>query len=60
VLAVDPGEMDTRMHAEAAPEADRSSLASPSAIAKRLMTVIRRPEDWPNGTRIELAKEQTK
>jgi NAD(P)-dependent dehydrogenase (short-subunit alcohol dehydrogenase family) len=55
-LSVDPGEMDTQMHADAMPDADRSALAAPAAIAKRLVAVIRRAEDWPNGARIELAK----
>src|SRR2546421_727847 len=32
-LSVDPGEMDTAMHAQAMPEADRSQLAQPEAVA---------------------------
>src|SRR5262249_27079008 len=57
MLAVDPGEMDTPMHAEAMPDADRSALASPGAVAERLIALIRRAEQWPSGARIELAKE---
>ena len=57
LLAVDPGEMDTPMHAEAMPEADRSALPSPSAVAERMISLIRRAEQWPSGARIELAKE---
>jgi NAD(P)-dependent dehydrogenase (short-subunit alcohol dehydrogenase family) len=57
LLAVDPGEMDTPMHAEAMPDADRSALPSASAAAEGLISVIRQAEQWPSGTRIELAKE---
>ena len=57
LLAVDPGEMDTPMHAEAMPNADRSVLPSPNAVAERLIELIRRAEQWPSGARIELAKE---
>jgi len=39
-LTVDPGEMDTRMHAEAMPDADRSALADPSAVAVRIATQL--------------------
>jgi NAD(P)-dependent dehydrogenase (short-subunit alcohol dehydrogenase family) len=39
-LSFDPGEMDTVMHAEAIPDADRSKLASPDAVALRLVGVL--------------------
>ena len=39
-LTVDPGEMDTAMHAEALPDADRSRLASPSQAARRILAAI--------------------
>jgi NAD(P)-dependent dehydrogenase (short-subunit alcohol dehydrogenase family) len=51
-LAVDPGEMDTKMHADAMPDADRASLARPSAVAARLVTLIRTAESVPNGARL--------
>jgi NAD(P)-dependent dehydrogenase (short-subunit alcohol dehydrogenase family) len=35
-IVVDPGEMDTKMHADAMPDADRASLARPADVAKRL------------------------
>ncbi len=57
LLAVDPGEMDTQMHAEAMPDTDRSALRSASSVAERLISVIRRAEHWPSGARLELAKE---
>src|SRR2546423_1641271 len=40
VTIVDPGEMDTRMHSDAMPEADRSTLAPPSRVAPRLISLI--------------------
>lgn len=43
-LTVDPGEMDTVMHAEAMPEADRSGLASPAEAARRILALIRDAE----------------
>ncbi|MBX3271412.1 MAG: SDR family oxidoreductase [Sandaracinaceae bacterium] len=43
VLAVDPGEMDTRMHADALPDADPATLARPEAVAARLVALIERP-----------------
>lgn len=55
VLSVDPGEMDTRMHAEAMPEADRSTLARPEAVAARLLLLLSAP--FPaSGTRLEASR----
>src|SRR4051812_18286173 len=34
VLAVDPGEMDTRMHSDAIPDADRATLQQPRDVAQ--------------------------
>jgi NAD(P)-dependent dehydrogenase (short-subunit alcohol dehydrogenase family) len=53
-LAVDPGEMDTRMHADAMPDADRTKLARPADVAARLVTLIRTSESVPNGSRLLL------
>ena len=56
VVNVDPGEMDTRMHADAMPDADRAALARPDDVARRLAALIARPEHWaPSGARVELA-----
>jgi NAD(P)-dependent dehydrogenase (short-subunit alcohol dehydrogenase family) len=41
VLAVDPGEMDTVMHAAAIPDADRASLQRPADVAARIVQMIR-------------------
>jgi NAD(P)-dependent dehydrogenase (short-subunit alcohol dehydrogenase family) len=40
-LTVDPGEMDTAMHAEAMPEADRSVLTGPDVAARHVLALIR-------------------
>jgi len=55
-LSVDPGEMDTRMHADADPGADRSKLASPDDVATCLADLIQSAEAWPSGTRLEVAR----
>ncbi|MEN0064408.1 MAG: SDR family oxidoreductase [Myxococcota bacterium] len=50
-IAVDPGEMDTAMHAAAMPDADPSTLARPEAVAEGL---LRQLGDWPTGGRVEV------
>jgi len=52
VLSVDPGEMDTHMHAEAIPDADRSTLADPDDIAARVVAMIAAEERAPTGVRL--------
>ena len=52
-FGVDPGEMDTQMHAEAMPEADRASLARPAAIAEKLLAMIAASERIASGARLE-------
>jgi len=52
VLAVDPGEMDTRMHADAVPDADRATLQRPADVAKRLVALVE--SEVASGTRIAL------
>jgi NAD(P)-dependent dehydrogenase (short-subunit alcohol dehydrogenase family) len=55
LVTVDPGEMDTVMHAEALPEADRSALPAPEDAARAILERIRAIEETPNGARIDLA-----
>src|SRR4029434_358104 len=55
-LSVDPGEMDTRMHAEAMPEADRSLLASPRVVAAELKRLIESADSIPSGSRVVLSQ----
>ena len=52
-LSIDPGEMDTVMHAAAMPDADRTTLASPADVARRI--VVRLFEQpFENGARIAI------
>jgi NAD(P)-dependent dehydrogenase (short-subunit alcohol dehydrogenase family) len=56
VVSVNPGEMNTRMHADALPDADPATLADPDQIARRLAALIAGPERLtPTGARVELA-----
>lgn len=52
VLAVDPGEMDTVMHAAAIPDADRATLSRPTDVAARIVAMIEQPERAPTGARL--------
>lgn len=54
VLAVDPGEMDTVMHAAAIPDADPATLARPLDVAKRIVALIANPAA-ANGVRVTAA-----
>ena len=55
-VSVDPGEMDTRMHAEAMPDADPATLADPAAGAARVVALIERPGTVENGARVEVSQ----
>ena len=50
VLSVDPGEMDTRMHEDALPDADKATLLSPSEVAARIARLL--ASDTPSGSRV--------
>jgi NAD(P)-dependent dehydrogenase (short-subunit alcohol dehydrogenase family) len=52
VLAVDPGEMDTVMHAAAIPDADRATLSRPADVAARIVRMIERVDHAPSGARL--------
>ena len=52
VLAIDPGEMATRMHADAVPDADRASLQRPADVARKLVALVE--SDVASGKRIAL------
>lgn len=54
-FAVDPGEMDTKMHADAIPDADPRELARPSDVAEKLLAIVARAESLPNGARLVAA-----
>jgi NAD(P)-dependent dehydrogenase (short-subunit alcohol dehydrogenase family) len=52
VTVIDPGEMDTRMHSDAMPEADRSQLIDPNRVALKLIQLIE--AGLPSGGRVEV------
>lgn len=54
VVSVDPGEMDTQMHADAVPDADRASLARPADVARRLVAALR-DDRVATGARVALS-----
>jgi NAD(P)-dependent dehydrogenase (short-subunit alcohol dehydrogenase family) len=54
-LSVDPGEMDTEMHASAMPDADRMALERPADVARRIVGMIRQSGGIESGSRLEAA-----
>ncbi|HEY5089665.1 MAG TPA: SDR family oxidoreductase [Polyangia bacterium] len=52
IFSVDPGEMNTRMHAEAMPEADPATLADPARVAAAILTLIGELGVAPSGARV--------
>src|SRR5678815_3299196 len=52
VLAIDPGEMDTKMHADAMPEADPATLQRPADVAARIIAMIENAAAAPSGARL--------
>lgn len=52
MLAIDPGEMDTAMHAAAIPDADPASLAAPATVADAILAMIDDPARAPSGRRL--------
>jgi NAD(P)-dependent dehydrogenase (short-subunit alcohol dehydrogenase family) len=51
-FSVDPGEMETQMHADAMPDADRSSLPSPGVVAERIALMIQNSDLIESGARL--------
>jgi NAD(P)-dependent dehydrogenase (short-subunit alcohol dehydrogenase family) len=51
MFAVDPGEMNTRMHADALPDADPSTLADPLAVGRTIAAMIMGAA--PTGARLQ-------
>jgi len=47
VIAIDPGEMNTRMHADAIPDADPSTLADPASVAAWIAEALADPSAEP-------------
>jgi NAD(P)-dependent dehydrogenase (short-subunit alcohol dehydrogenase family) len=55
-LSIDPGDMDTEMHADAIPDADPSALQKPEEAARRIVQIIRHAEELPSGSRLQAAQ----
>jgi NAD(P)-dependent dehydrogenase (short-subunit alcohol dehydrogenase family) len=51
LFTVDPGEMDTRMHADAIPDADRAELSDPARVAESIVALIA-SNDTTGGARV--------
>ena len=51
-FSVDPGEMDTVMHDEAMPEADREGLPDPDGAAEKIIHMIEHAGDMESGARL--------
>jgi len=56
VASVDPGDMNTDMHREAAPGDDPATLLDPDEVAERLSALLESIETFPNGARISLSE----
>ncbi len=54
-LSVDPGEMNTQMHADAMPDADVNELQSPDAVAATIVQMIRHSNSVASGSRLSAA-----
>jgi NAD(P)-dependent dehydrogenase (short-subunit alcohol dehydrogenase family) len=52
IFSVDPGEMNTRLHADALPEADPASLADPARVAAGILTLIADQGAAASGARV--------
>jgi len=52
ILSIDPGEMDTAMHAAAIPDADRATLQRPGDTAAKILRLVEAP---PAAVRVEAA-----
>jgi NAD(P)-dependent dehydrogenase (short-subunit alcohol dehydrogenase family) len=55
-LNIDPGDMDTEMHAAAVPDADRSTLQKPDDAARRIVEIIRNAERFSGGSRLRASQ----
>ena len=51
-FSIDPGEMDTDMHAQAMPDAEKSSLARPADVARRVARMIADSQRIESGARL--------
>ena len=52
LLTIDPGEMNTRMHADAIPDADPATLADPARVADAIVRLLAAEPGPPSGARV--------
>jgi NAD(P)-dependent dehydrogenase (short-subunit alcohol dehydrogenase family) len=57
-LTVDPGEMDTQMHADAMPDADRGLLTKPEDVAAQIVEIIRHSDEIRSGERLSVLDKE--
>jgi NAD(P)-dependent dehydrogenase (short-subunit alcohol dehydrogenase family) len=55
-FSVDPGEMNTKMHADALPDADPATLADPKDVAEIIVQMIENENRASNGSRLIASK----
>lgn len=55
VVSIDPGEMNTKMHADAIPDADPATLADPAEVAAKIAGLVARADGVSNGARLEVS-----
>jgi len=53
-LTIDPGEMNTKMHADAMPDVDPRTLADPTLVAEKIIAILE-SEAAPSGSRVSAA-----
>ncbi len=58
VLTVDPGEMDTAMHAQAMPDADRAQLADPARVADAIVALCATGGAGQAGARVAIRHDR--
>ena len=56
VMSVDPGDMNTDLHREAAPGDDPSTLLDPAEVAERFADLLELVETLSNGARVALSE----
>jgi len=54
IVNVDPGEMDTRMHADAIPDANRAQLADPARVAAEIVALLQAEPGPAPGARVAI------
>jgi NAD(P)-dependent dehydrogenase (short-subunit alcohol dehydrogenase family) len=56
VVSVDPGDMNTDLHRDAAPGEDPATLLDPDEVAERLVALLESVETFSNGARVSLSE----